>query len=107
MAVGHQFVSRLDRKRNASRARQSGSRRTSRPTAWEEGGFWRIDFSDIHYPKHSDYFVPPTRAPEACGRCGKRGFRGRMRWNADESDVIVTSTGSTGRGRKDDDDDDD
>jgi LVIVD repeat-containing protein len=24
-------------------------------SAWEEGGFWGVDFSDIHYPKHAAY----------------------------------------------------
>src|SRR5213080_4044452 len=29
-------------------------------SAWEEGGFWGVDFSDIHYPKHAAYYVPPA-----------------------------------------------
>jgi hypothetical protein len=88
-------------------------------SAWEEGGFWGIDFSDIHYPKHAGYFVPPVRSQStrktghaddvfvtedgtifgsssdqgAGGLWAMRaapGFRGTARWNADESNVIVT-----------------
>ncbi|HSD44199.1 MAG TPA: hypothetical protein VLD36_20340 [Burkholderiales bacterium] len=29
--------------------------------AWEEGGFWGIDFSDVHYPKAVAWYVPPVR----------------------------------------------
>ena len=103
-------------------------------SAWEEGGFWGIDFADIHAPKVAAYYVPPVRS-QSTRKTGhaddvfvmedgvvfgsssdqgagglwalreKPGFRGKVRWNADESNVIVTSTG--GSGRKDDDDDDD
>jgi hypothetical protein len=88
-------------------------------SAWEEGGFWGIDFSDIHYPKHAGYFVPPVRSQStrktghaddvfvtedgtifgsssdqgAGGLWAMRaapGFRGSARWNADESNIIVT-----------------
>jgi hypothetical protein len=31
-------------------------------SAWEEGGFWGIDFSDIHYPKAVAWYVPPARS---------------------------------------------
>ena len=31
-------------------------------SAWEEGGFWGVDFSDIHYPRHVAYYVPPVRS---------------------------------------------
>ena len=90
-------------------------------SAWEEGGFWGIDFSDIHYPKAVAYFVPPARSDSArhtghaddvfvmedgtifgsssdAGAGGlwamrsKPGFKGTVRWNADESNVIVTRT---------------
>lgn len=88
-------------------------------SAWEEGGFWGIDFSDIHYPKAVAWFVPPVRSDSArktghaddvfvmqdgivFGSSSDQGagglwalrrapgFRGTVRWNADESDVIVT-----------------
>jgi hypothetical protein len=58
------------------------------------------------YPTASSSAARPTSAPVACGRCGKERLSVRVRWNADEYDVIVTSTGSTGstgRGRRDDD----
>jgi len=90
-------------------------------SAWEEGGFWGIDFSDIHYPKAVAWYVPPVRSDSArrsghaddvfvmedgvifgsssdAGAGGlwalrrAPGFRGTVRWNADESDVIVTQT---------------
>jgi hypothetical protein len=102
-------------------------------SAWEEGGFWGVDFKDIHYPKHAGYFVPPVRSAStrktghaddvfvtedgiifgsssdqgAGGLWAMRanpGFRGTVRWNADESDVIVTSTGHGHRKHDDDDD---
>jgi hypothetical protein len=87
--------------------------------AWEEGGFWGIDFSDIHYPRHVAYYVPPVRS-DSTRRSGhaddvfvtddgiifgsssdagagglwalapKPGFKGKVTWNADESNVIVT-----------------
>jgi hypothetical protein len=88
-------------------------------SAWEEGGFWGVDFSDIHYPKHAGFYVPPVRSDStrqsghaddvfvtedgiifgsssdagAGGLWAMRhtpGFRGTVRWNADESDVIIT-----------------
>ena len=31
-------------------------------SAWEEGGFWGIDKSDIHNPRPAAYFVPPVRS---------------------------------------------
>ena len=31
-------------------------------SAWEEGGFWGVDFSDIHHPRHVAYYVPPVRS---------------------------------------------
>jgi hypothetical protein len=90
-------------------------------SAWEEGGFWGVDFSDIHYPRHAAYYVPPVRSDStrgsghaddvfvmedgvifgsssdagAGGLWAMRytpGFRGTVRWNADESGVIVTQT---------------
>lgn len=96
-------------------------------SAWEEGGFWGVDFSDIHYPKAVAWFVPPVRS-DSNRRTGhaddvfvmedgtifgsssdqgagglwalkfKKNFRGTVTWNADESDVIVKKI-------KDDDDD--
>jgi hypothetical protein len=91
-------------------------------SAWEEGGFWGIDHSDIHYPKATAWYVPPVRSDSppnrrsghaddvfvmedgtvfgsssdagAGGLWAMRytpGFRGTVRWNADESDVIVTA----------------
>jgi hypothetical protein len=101
-------------------------------SAWEEGGFWGVDFSDIHYPRHAGYFVPPVRRdstlrsghaddvfvmedgtifgsssdPGAGGLWAMRarpGFRGTVRWNEEESNVIVTAD-RRGVGRHDDDD---
>ena len=101
--------------------------------AWEEGGFWGADFSDLHYPKHAGYFVPPVRSDSARktghaddvfvmedgtifgsssdeGAGGlwamrpKPGFKGKVAWNADESNVIVTPT--KGKSDKHDDDND-
>jgi hypothetical protein len=107
--------------------------------AWEEGGFWGVDLSDIHYPRAAAWFVPPARSD--AGRAGSShgddmttgsfgsdsglvfgsgsdagaggiwafrynpGYSATVRWNADESDVIVTP--SKNHGKKDDDDDDD
>ena len=100
--------------------------------AYEEGGFWGVDFSDIHYPRHAGYYVPPARSQStrgtghaddvfvmedgtifgsssdqgAGGLWAMRrnpGFTGVVRWNADESDVIVTQT----HAKKHHDDDDD
>jgi hypothetical protein len=31
-------------------------------SAWEEGGFWGIDISDLHHPKPVAYYVPPVRS---------------------------------------------
>lgn len=88
-------------------------------SAWEEGGFWGVDFSDLHYPKHAGYYVPPVRSDSTlrsghaddvfvmedgvifgsssdAGAGGlwamrrRPGFRGKVAWNADESGVIVT-----------------
>jgi hypothetical protein len=102
-------------------------------SAWENGGFWGIDYSDVHYPTHAAYFVPPVRSDSTTqsahgddvfamaggvvfasssdsGAGGlwalrqKPGFTGTVRWNADESNVIVTSSS---KGKNDDDDDDD
>ena len=90
-------------------------------SAWEEGGFWGVDFSDIHYPKAAAWYVPPARSQSTRGTGhaddvfvmedgiifgsssdqgagglwalrSTPGFRGTVRWNADESDVIVTQT---------------
>lgn len=103
-------------------------------SAWEEGGFWGVDFSDIHYPRDAGYFVPPVRSdsPRKTGHAddvfvmadgtifgsssdegagglwamrARPGFRGTVRWNADESNVIVTATGKK-KDKHDDDDDD-
>lgn len=92
-------------------------------SAWEEGGFWGIDFSDVHYPKAVAWYVPPARSDSArhtghaddvfvtddkvvfgsssdAGAGGlwalrqAPGFRAKVQWNADESDVIVTPSGS-------------
>jgi len=106
-------------------------------SAWEEGGFWGVDFSDIHYPKAVAWFVPPVRSDSArktghaddvfvmrdgtvFGSSSDQGagglwalkydpgFRGTVAWNADESNVIVTGTHrGHGHGRGRDDDDDD
>jgi hypothetical protein len=91
-------------------------------SAWEEGGFWAVDFSEIHYPKAVAWFVPPARSdsprqtghaddvfvtrdgvifgsssdPGAGGLWALKhapGLRGTVRWNADESDVIITPGG--------------
>ena len=110
--------------------------------SWEEGGFWGVDISDIHYPKAAAWYVPPARSD--AGRPGSshgddmttgslrkrqrprlrqrlrhrsgrdlgiplqpRIFRATVRWNSDESNVIVTETSGKGKGRDRDDDDDD
>jgi len=104
-------------------------------SAWEEGGFWGIDHSDIHYPKHAAYFVPPVRSDSVRqtghaddvfvtedgivfgsssdqGAGGlwalryKPGLTGKVRWNVDESDVVVTATGKKDKHHHHDDDDD-
>ena len=31
-------------------------------SAWEEGGFWGIDISDLHHPRPVAYYVPPVRS---------------------------------------------
>lgn len=88
-------------------------------SAWEEGGFWGVDFSDIHYPKAVAWFVPPVRSDSqrrsghaddvfvtndgvifgsssdagAGGLWALRlapGFTGTVQWNTDESDVLIT-----------------
>ena len=103
-------------------------------SAWEEGGFWGVDFSDIHYPKAVAWYVPPVRSDSARGTGhaddvfvmkdgtifgsssdqgagglwalrSRPGFKGTVRWNADESNVIVKPT--KGKSDKHDDDDDD
>jgi hypothetical protein len=90
-------------------------------SAWEEGGFWAVDISDIHYPKHAAYYVPPVRSDStrdsghaddvfvmedgtifgsssdagAGGLWAMRlapGFKGVVSWNADESGVVVKQT---------------
>lgn len=96
--------------------------------AWEEGGFWGVDFSDIHYPKAAAWYVPPVRSdsPRGSGHAddvfvtedgiiygsssddgagglwamrSAPGFRGQVRWNSDESGVIISATrGRGGRG---------
>ena len=104
--------------------------------AWEEGGFWGVDISDIHYPKPAAWFVPPARSD--AGRAGsshgddmttgsfgsdsgvvfgsgsdagaggiwafryKPGYRATVRWNADESNVIVTPGSGKGKDKDDD-----
>lgn len=96
--------------------------------AWEEGGFWGVDFSDIHYPKAAAWYVPPVRGDSpahlrsghaddvfvmedgivygsssdegAGGLWALRytpGFRGTVKWNEDESGVIVTANKAGGR----------
>ena len=92
-------------------------------SAWEEGGFWGVDFSDIHYPKSVAYFVPPVRS-DSTRKTGhaddvfvmedgtifgsssdqgaggiwamkfKKNLRATVTWNADESNVIVKKTKS-------------
>lgn len=101
-------------------------------SAWEEGGFWGVDFSDIHYPKQVAYYVPPVRSDSTrlsghaddvfvmgdgtifgsssdTGAGGlwamryEKGHKGTVAWNTDESNVIVTRDH---RGRDHDDDED-
>jgi len=103
-------------------------------SAWEEGGFWGVDFSDVHYPKAVAWYVPPVRSQSTRGTGhaddvfvmedgtvfgsssdqgagglwalrSNPGFRGKVTWNADESNVIVTATGRE-KDKHDDDDDD-
>jgi hypothetical protein len=107
--------------------------------AWEEGGFWGVDISDIHYPRAAAWYVPPARSD--AGRAGSShgddmttgsfgsdsglvfgsgsdtgaggiwafrynpGYSAKVRWNSDESNVIVTETSGKGKGRDRDDDD--
>jgi hypothetical protein len=95
-------------------------------SAWEEGGFWGVDFSDIHYPKAAAWYVPPVRSDSTRGSGhaddvfvmedgvifgsssdagagglwamrSSPGFRGTVRWNDDESNVIVTARRAGGR----------
>ena len=102
-------------------------------SAWEEGGFWGVDFSDIHYPRAVAWFVPPVRSQSPCktghaddvfvmadgtifgsssdqGAGGlwamrlKKKLKGTVAWNADESNVIVTRTDRGGDRDRDDDD---
>jgi hypothetical protein len=90
-------------------------------SAWEEACFWGIDYSDIHHPKAVAWFVPPVRSDSptqsahaddvfvmddgtifgsssdtgAGGLWAMRyrpGFTGTVRWNADQSNVIVTAS---------------
>lgn len=90
-------------------------------SAWEEGGFWGINFSDVHYPKAVAWYVPPVRSDSQrqtghaddvfvmedgviFGSSSDQGagglwalrrapdFTGKVSWNADESDVIVVQT---------------
>ena len=35
--------------------------------AWEEGGFWGVDISDIHRPDAAAWFVPPVGSDSARG----------------------------------------
>lgn len=108
--------------------------------SWEEGGFWGVDISDIHYPRAAAWFVPPARSD--AGRPGSShgddmttgsfgsdsglvfgsgsdtgaggiwafrynpGYSAKVRWNSDESNVIVTESKGHGKGRDRDDDDD-
>jgi hypothetical protein len=37
-------------------------------SAWEEGGFWGIDISDLHHPKWVAYYVPPVRSDSPANR---------------------------------------
>ena len=105
--------------------------------AWEEGGFWGVDLSDIHYPRAAAWYVPPARSD--AGRAGSShgddmttgsfgsdsglvfgsgsdtgagglwafrynpGYSATVRWNSDESNVIVSNV----KDRKNDHDDDD
>ena len=100
--------------------------------SWEEGGFWGVDISDIHYPRAAAWFVPPARSD--AGRPGsshgddmttgmggsdsgivfgngsdagagglwafryKKNYRATVRFNSDETNVIVTPS----HGNKDD-----
>jgi hypothetical protein len=89
--------------------------------AWEEGGFWATDISDIHNPKAAAWFVPPVRS-DSVRRSGhaddvfemddgtifgshsdaqaggltamryRRGFFGKVTWNAEENAFVVTRT---------------
>jgi hypothetical protein len=96
-------------------------------SAWEEGGFWGVDISDIHYPKDAAYYLPPVRSDSPANRRSGHaddvfvmedgvifgsssdagagglwamrsapGFRGVVRWNADESGVIVAQINAKG-----------
>lgn len=86
-------------------------------SAWEEGGFWGVDISDIHRPDAAAWFVPPVRSDSprqtshgddmttadgiifgngsdagAGGLWAMRyvpGFKGTVSWNAQENGVIV------------------
>ena len=87
--------------------------------AWEEGGFWVVDISDLHHPKSAAWFVPPVRSDSARrtghaddvylmgdGVCFgsssdeqagglwamryRKGTYGKVKWNAEENGVITT-----------------
>ena len=101
--------------------------------AWEEGGFWGADISDIHRPDVAGYFVPPVRSDSVRGtshgddvyvtRNGiifgsgsdagagglwamryAPGLKGTVAWNTAEDDVIVTYNKKREKRRDDDDD---
>jgi hypothetical protein len=85
--------------------------------AWEEGGFWGVDISDIHRPDAAAWFVPPVRSDSARGTSHGDdmttadgiifgngsdagagglwamryvpGYKGTVSWNAEENGVIV------------------
>lgn len=87
-------------------------------SAWEEAGFWGVDFSDIHRPDAAAWFVPPVRSDStrlsshgddvyvtddgtifgsssdtgAGGLWAMKyvpGYKGTVSWNAQENGVVV------------------
>jgi hypothetical protein len=88
-------------------------------SAWEEGGFWAIDISDVYNSKVVAYYIPPVKGnaiavmPMMCssvttGSCSSDtgagglwamrvapGVKGTVSLNADNTDVIVKHVGVT------------
>ena len=65
--------------------------------SWEEGGFWGIDMSDIHYPRAAAWFVPPARSD--AGRKGSsHGDDITTGVDGSDSGLVFGSGSDTGAG---------